>query len=157
MARQVWFNLLSPLNLGEYSQATGAQFADWWWKGCKKNTKRGYSLIILGAWMTWNHRNACVFEGAAPSVNSLRREQLRRLIHSGGNSKMSTTSGVWLVLGSCKFRVWVLCSSWSRSFFSFGQVLFLFFSLVCFNFCWPTLIFGSRMRGGRCMGTFFSL
>jgi hypothetical protein len=26
------------------------------------------SLIILGAWILWNHRNRCVFDGAAPSV-----------------------------------------------------------------------------------------
>jgi hypothetical protein len=26
------------------------------------------SLIILGAWTLWTHRNRCVFDGAAPSV-----------------------------------------------------------------------------------------
>ena len=26
------------------------------------------SLIILGAWTLWTHRNKCVFDGAAPSV-----------------------------------------------------------------------------------------
>ena len=26
------------------------------------------SLIILGAWTLWTHRNKCVFNGAAPSV-----------------------------------------------------------------------------------------
>jgi hypothetical protein len=44
-------------------------------KKVQKAHKRGVnSLIILGAWMISNHRNACVFEGAAPSVNSLMRE-----------------------------------------------------------------------------------
>ena len=28
------------------------------------------SLIILGAWTLWTHRNKCVFDGAAPSVAS---------------------------------------------------------------------------------------
>lgn len=32
------------------------------------------SLIILGVWIIWKHRNACVFEGAAPSVTSIMRE-----------------------------------------------------------------------------------
>jgi hypothetical protein len=26
------------------------------------------SLIILGAWTIWNHRNGCVFDGAAPNL-----------------------------------------------------------------------------------------
>ena len=26
------------------------------------------SLIMLGAWILWNHRNRCVFYGAAPSI-----------------------------------------------------------------------------------------
>ena len=26
------------------------------------------SLVILGAWTLWRHRNSCVFDGAAPSV-----------------------------------------------------------------------------------------
>jgi hypothetical protein len=28
----------------------------------------------MGAWIIWKHRNACVFEGAAPSVTSIIRE-----------------------------------------------------------------------------------
>jgi hypothetical protein len=30
--------------------------------------KRLNSLIILGAWKIWKHRNRCVFDGAAPSL-----------------------------------------------------------------------------------------
>jgi hypothetical protein len=26
------------------------------------------SLIILGAWTLWTHRNKCVFDGAAPNI-----------------------------------------------------------------------------------------
>jgi hypothetical protein len=29
------------------------------------------SLIILGAWIIWKHRNACVFEGVSPSPSML--------------------------------------------------------------------------------------
>jgi hypothetical protein len=32
-------------------------------------TKQGInSLIILGAWTIWIHRNGCVFDGAAPNL-----------------------------------------------------------------------------------------
>jgi hypothetical protein len=31
--------------------------------------KRGFnSLIILGAWLIWKHRNQCVFQGNAPNI-----------------------------------------------------------------------------------------
>jgi hypothetical protein len=30
--------------------------------------KRTNSLIILGAWTLWTHRNKCIFDGAAPNV-----------------------------------------------------------------------------------------
>ena len=26
------------------------------------------SLVVLGAWVLWTHRNSCVFDGAAPSI-----------------------------------------------------------------------------------------
>jgi hypothetical protein len=26
------------------------------------------SLVLLGAWILWKHRNQCVFEGDSPSV-----------------------------------------------------------------------------------------
>ena len=29
------------------------------------------SLIILGAWSIWNHRNRCVFDGIQPSLNGV--------------------------------------------------------------------------------------
>ena len=28
------------------------------------------SLIILGAWIIWKHRNSCVFDGLGPNVQS---------------------------------------------------------------------------------------
>jgi len=76
VARQVWFNLLQPLNLGDYiPRQQECSFAEWWrklMKRVKKEYKRGVnSLIILGAWLLWNHRNACVFEGVTPSVSAI--------------------------------------------------------------------------------------
>ena len=38
----------------------------------KKEHKKGVNtLIILGAWIIWKHRNACVFEGVSPLVNTI--------------------------------------------------------------------------------------
>ena len=35
------------------------------------NTKKGFnSLVILGAWILWKHRNFCVFIGTAPNLQS---------------------------------------------------------------------------------------
>jgi len=79
VARQVWFKLLAPLNLGDcIPRQRERSFAEWWCKvlkKVKKEYKKGVnSLIILGAWMIWKHRNACVFEGMAPSVDSIMRD-----------------------------------------------------------------------------------
>jgi len=79
VARQVWFKLLAPLNLGDcIPRQRERSFAEWWrkvLKKVKKEYKKGVnSLIILGAWMIWKHRNACVFEGMAPSVDSIMRD-----------------------------------------------------------------------------------
>ena len=53
------------------------EFTGWWRKAAKrvpKEKKKGFNtLIILGAWLLWKHRNACVFEGASPSMNDLLR------------------------------------------------------------------------------------
>ena len=36
----------------------------------KMITQKGVnSLVILGAWNMWNHRNWCVFDGAVPNIN----------------------------------------------------------------------------------------
>jgi len=47
-------------------------FADWWKhaeRRLPKQHRKGFnSLCILGAWILWKHRNACVFEGASPNL-----------------------------------------------------------------------------------------
>jgi hypothetical protein len=44
----------------------------WWERSSNATaglTKKGFnSLVILGAWTLWNHRNSCVFNGAAPNL-----------------------------------------------------------------------------------------
>lgn len=32
------------------------------------------SLIILGDWMIWNHRNRCVFDGVTPSLSLILKQ-----------------------------------------------------------------------------------
>lgn len=37
-----------------------------------KSKRKGFnSLVILGAWSIWKHRNGCVFEGASPCVDQV--------------------------------------------------------------------------------------
>jgi len=48
-------------------------FYQWWdrsWRIIPEHQKKGFnSLVALGAWIIWTHRNACVFEGATPSMS----------------------------------------------------------------------------------------
>jgi hypothetical protein len=37
------------------------------------SSRSGFILIILGAWMLWNHRNRCVFYHLTPSLTLLLR------------------------------------------------------------------------------------
>ena len=47
-------------------------FDSWWEKSAEmvgKPLSKGFnSLVILGAWSIWKHRNRCVFDGCSPSV-----------------------------------------------------------------------------------------
>jgi len=49
-----------------------SSFSDWWkksWKKLQRQLRKGFnSLVILEAWTIWKHRNACVFDGAAPNL-----------------------------------------------------------------------------------------
>jgi len=72
-ARQFWFSILQPLNLSQLvPRHTDNSFADWWkksWKKLQKHLRKGFnSLVILGAWVIWKHRNACVFDGTTPNL-----------------------------------------------------------------------------------------
>ena len=77
-AREFWFRILSPVGFQRCVPDNRDQdFAGWWRKAAKqvpKEKKKCFNtLIILGAWLLWKHRNACVFEGASPSMNDLLR------------------------------------------------------------------------------------
>jgi hypothetical protein len=75
-ARQFWYLLLRQVGLHSLApQPTELIFDEWWEKAhitTSGLTKKGLdSLIILGAWMIWNHRNRCVFNGANPTWERL--------------------------------------------------------------------------------------
>jgi hypothetical protein len=57
---------------GLYPQPSENSFLDWWDRDSSATfelVRQGVnSLIILGAWILWNHRNCCVFYGLVPSV-----------------------------------------------------------------------------------------
>ena len=74
--RDFWFRVLSVFgwqlcvpSRHEFS------FSDWWRKSAKKiqkdKRKSFNTLVVLGAWIIWKHRNACTFEGARPSLDNL--------------------------------------------------------------------------------------
>ncbi|WVZ85537.1 hypothetical protein U9M48_032454 [Paspalum notatum var. saurae] len=77
-AWQIWTLILNELGLLTMAPQPGCtRFSNWWCHSIKrieKNLRKGLnSLIILVAWEIWKHRNACVFEGAAPCVQQVRR------------------------------------------------------------------------------------
>lgn len=72
-AREFWFRLFT--RLGYDDRAPGTQeksFSEWWRKACRhlpKEIRKGMnSIITLGAWILWKHRNICVFEGSPPDM-----------------------------------------------------------------------------------------
>ena len=75
-ARQLWFNLLLRFGLQELApNLEDEKFDDWWATASRRVTglvlKGLNSIIILGAWNLWNHRNRCVFDGASPSISNI--------------------------------------------------------------------------------------
>jgi hypothetical protein len=75
-SREVWFQIMKYVELQHLApNLASSSFKDWW-EGvvaapadpANKELHKGLnSLIILGAWAIWNHRNRCVFNGVQPS------------------------------------------------------------------------------------------
>ena len=70
---EFWFLWLRQIGLQILAPHPEAQSFMEWWRGAsaavEDQASRGlYSLIILGAWNLWNHRNRCVFDGRPPSI-----------------------------------------------------------------------------------------
>jgi hypothetical protein len=60
-------------------------------KKVKEYKKEVNSLIILGAWMLWKHRNTCLFYYMAPSINSILRA-------------LKDEHSLWCLAGARKFQ-----------------------------------------------------
>jgi hypothetical protein len=74
-SREFWYLLLRKFGLHSLApQPTANSFLGWWevvGGAVHGLTKKGLnSLIILGAWTLWNHRNKCIFDGCNPSMSS---------------------------------------------------------------------------------------
>ncbi|WVZ64709.1 hypothetical protein U9M48_014190 [Paspalum notatum var. saurae] len=62
---------------GQYSSLAptneDGSFAMWWQFGSQRvgsEARKGFnSIVLLGAWSLWKHRNTCVFDGASPSLD----------------------------------------------------------------------------------------
>jgi hypothetical protein len=72
-ARDFWFHLLHFVGLAAVApQPTDSSFSVWWEKVekqvCDELRPGLNSLIILGCWTIWKHRNDCIFNGASPRV-----------------------------------------------------------------------------------------
>jgi hypothetical protein len=75
-ARQFWAGLLQPLGLLQLvPQPWDEGFEEWWSASSSMvqvELKKGFNtLVMLGTWVIWKHRNACVFDDAAPVMAAL--------------------------------------------------------------------------------------
>jgi hypothetical protein len=73
VARQFWYYLFNQVGLSHLAPAAAESSFDDWWESVGasisgEECKGVNSLIILGAWCIWKHRNSCVFDGVAPNV-----------------------------------------------------------------------------------------
>ncbi|GJM99719.1 hypothetical protein PR202_ga16847 [Eleusine coracana subsp. coracana] len=74
-ARQFWRILLQRVGMAELAPQLSAERFQGWWSSVEAmvdNTARKglNSLIILGAWTLWKHRNDCVFNGASLQLST---------------------------------------------------------------------------------------
>jgi hypothetical protein len=74
-ARNYRFRLLRKVNLQNFTPHVYEENIMLWWKRCSDQlhgiARKGLnSLISLGLWILWNHRNACVFYGLSPCLNT---------------------------------------------------------------------------------------
>jgi hypothetical protein len=72
-AKQFWFEVLQQANLQGLAPQSDMSFLDWWTQASDRSMgmqKRGInSLIILGTWTLWKHRNHCVFDAMTPKLD----------------------------------------------------------------------------------------
>lgn len=66
-ARTFWFRLLGQVNLQGLAPQMGEENTMQWWKRCSEQlqgiARKGLnSLITLGLWILWNHRDECLWQ-----------------------------------------------------------------------------------------------
>jgi hypothetical protein len=90
-ARSCWFRLLGQVNLQDFTPQVHKENIMLWWKRCSDQlhgiVRKGLnSLISIGLWILWIHRNACVFDGLSlcPNAAIKRTEEQRDLWVLGG-------------------------------------------------------------------------
>jgi hypothetical protein len=92
------------------------------------------SLIILGAWTLWKHRNRCVFDGIAPSsaaclahVDEERR--MWELVRAKGISFLMAHSqlsrGSFSLKNGCRCNLRVECGVWGHDVWALALLFFL--------------------------------
>lgn len=77
-SKDSWFRVLSRLRMASrVPEQSENNFIEWWKRAVSslsKSTSKGFNtLIILSAWVLWKHRNAILFDGARPCVQSVLR------------------------------------------------------------------------------------
>jgi hypothetical protein len=90
-SRECWFLLLRQFGLqGLAPQPTNINFMEWWHQANEaiQGSFRDVlnSIIILGAWILWNHRNRCIFDGLSPNIANF-------LIQTGDERRLWETVG----------------------------------------------------------------
>ncbi|TVU11748.1 hypothetical protein EJB05_45350, partial [Eragrostis curvula] len=74
-ARQFWRVLLHRAGLAALTPQLPDEKFHKWWSSVEEmvdsTARKGLnSLIIMGAWTLWKHRNVCVFNGASPNLSA---------------------------------------------------------------------------------------
>jgi hypothetical protein len=75
-SRQFWFELLQKFGPQILAPQPAEPSFEFWWSRSNEivadQDRQGLnSLIILGAWSLWTHRNWCVFDGASPTLQGI--------------------------------------------------------------------------------------
>lgn len=93
-ARQFWHRLFIALDLQQLVPSITKHSFTWWRRAIErvsKDQRIGVNiLIILGAWMLWKQRNACVFKGDSSVPTTPRNLKLE--------------AHLWTFAGACKLE-----------------------------------------------------
>jgi hypothetical protein len=91
-AKQFWFDFLNSVGLRDLYPAHEESFESWWKSSSSRASdlvRKGFnSVVILGAWTIWKHRNRCVFDGCNPTlVTTLRMAREEAVLWSMTGAK----------------------------------------------------------------------